>query len=89
MFIPQRNPGNPACSSIWIKVTPLVYAIYFATIDFPKNNPHYTFIYTNYYLKCVYVKKSLHFFEAANKVGTPPFALVYIYLFKMLYFVLQ
>ena len=45
-----------------IKVTPLVYAIYFATIDFPKKNPHYTFVYTNYYLKGVYVKKSLNFF---------------------------
>ena len=30
-----------------LKVTPLVYAIYFATIDFPKKNPHYTFVYTN------------------------------------------
>ena len=44
------------------KVTPLVYAIYFATIDFPKKNPHDTFIYTNHYLKCVFVKKSLNFF---------------------------
>ena len=49
-------------SVIVFKVTPLVYAIYFATIDFPKKNPHYTFVYTNYYLTCVYVKKSLNFF---------------------------
>ena len=45
-----------------VKVTPLVYAIYFATINFPKKNPHYTFVYTNYYLKCVYVKKIVEFF---------------------------
>ena len=54
-----------------LKVTPLVYAIYFATIDFTKKNPHYAFVYTNYYLKCVYLKNRRIFFKAANKVGTP------------------
>ena len=43
------NPNIYQLSTIF-KVTPLVYAIYFATIDFPKKNPHDTFIYTNYYL---------------------------------------
>ena len=88
-YTPENTPAKSLLDLIGrniILVTPSVYAIYFATIDFPNKKPHDTFIYANYYLKCVYVKKIVEFFLSSQQSRYPP---VYIYLFKMLYFLLQ
>ena len=45
-----------------VKVTPLVYAIYFPTIDFFQFLLDNTTISTSYYVNCFFAKKSLIFF---------------------------
>ena len=45
-----------------LKVTPLVYAIYFPTIDFFQIFFDNTTISTSYYVNCFFAKKSLIFF---------------------------
>ena len=50
------------CYEEIFKVTPLVYAIYFPTIDFLQIFFDNTTISTSYYVNCFFAKKSLKFF---------------------------
>ena len=58
MSCPKRDRQHVAK----VKVTPLVYAIYFPTIDFFLNFFDNITISTSYYVNCFFAKKSLIFF---------------------------
>ena len=74
-------------NEVLYKATPLVYAIYFPTIDFLQILFDNTTISTSYYVNCFFAKtKSFNIFKRPLKnIGLPPNDSV-ICLFKKIYF---
>ena len=69
-----------------IKVTSLVYAIYFPTIDFFLFFLDNTTISTSYYVNCFFAKKIVEFFLNGHWSTYPPKAVLLIYFLKTFYF---